>query len=105
MVSNKANDCVYSPILSLYILGSEWEVLAWKDSAVHMLSTGKDLIRLLKTMFPKASNFLSSSAWFSGRLCIIVAKRLLLTAMFFILEHCQNRYIHKHKKQLKYITC
>jgi len=70
-----------------------------------MVNTGKDLIKHLKTMFPKASNFLSSSAWFSERLCIIVAERLLLTGLFFILEHCQNRYTHKDKKQLKYIAC
>lgn len=56
-------------------------------------------------MFPKASSFLSSSVWFSERLCIIATERLLLTAMFFILEHCQNRYIHKDKKQLKCIAC
>lgn len=66
-----------------------------------MVNTSKDLIKQLKTMFPKAGNFLSSSTWCSERLCTIVAKRLLLTAMFLIVEHCQNRYIHKDKKQLK----
>lgn len=80
-------------------------MLAWKHLLLSMVNTGKNLIKQLKTVFPKSNNFLSLFAWFYERLCIIGAKRLLLTAMFFILECCQNRYIHEDKKQLKYIAC